>query len=114
MNMIFNLLSVVASPTDAPVDTQSLPIPALCVAGFAVLFLVYVYIMKAINAKKAPETPDTAPIKAAPVSKPAPAGVTLENVEEKDAAVIMAIVANKSGIPIERLSFKSIKLTEDK
>lgn len=33
----------------------------------------------------------------------------LIDVDEKTAAVIMAIVSNESGIPLERLAFKSIK-----
>ena len=37
----------------------------------------------------------------------------LIDTDEKTAAVIMAIVSNKSGIPLNRLSFKSIKLLED-
>ena len=36
--------------------------------------------------------------------------VELIDTEEKEAAVIMAIVSEKSGIPLERLSFKYIKL----
>ena len=39
--------------------------------------------------------------------------VELINTEEKEAAVIMAIVSDKTGIPLERLSFKSIKLVGD-
>ena len=42
------------------------------------------------------------------------AGVQLVGVDEPTAAVIMAIVSNESGIPLNRLSFKSIKITEDK
>ncbi len=41
----------------------------------------------------------------------------LTNCSEKDAALIMAIVADNSGIPLENLRFNSIKLTgeeEDK
>lgn len=58
----------------------------------------------------------------APAPKaPAPAAVTefpgfsqpgyvyLENISEKDAAVVMAITSEKTGIPLERLSFNSIK-----
>lgn len=36
----------------------------------------------------------------------------LHNVDEKTAAVIMAIVSNESGIPLNRLLFKSIKAIE--
>ena len=38
----------------------------------------------------------------------------LVDVSEEEAAVIMAIVSNQSGIPLNRLQFNSIKLTEDK
>ncbi len=40
--------------------------------------------------------------------------IDLVNVSEADAAVIMAIVSHQSGIPLNRLSFKSIKLLEEK
>lgn len=107
------------------IDTANLPLPAICVSALAVVFVIYVYIVKAINSKKAPEAAaapaTTAPV-AAPAAKPAgvpmPAGMTqgeldLVNTDEKTAAVIMAIVSDKSGIPLNRLAFKSIKLMED-
>lgn len=63
-----------------------------------------------------------APAAAAPAPAAAPAvapaalsaGVQLVGVDEPTAAVVMAIVSNESGIPLNRLSFKSIKITEDK
>lgn len=52
---------------------------------------------------------------AAPVAMPASSsGVELVGVDEPTAAVIMAIISNESGIPLEQLNFKSIKITEDK
>lgn len=39
--------------------------------------------------------------------------IDLINVSQEDAAVIMAIVSNTSGIPLNRLVFNSIKLLED-
>ena len=53
------------------------------------------------------------PAAAAPAPAAAP-GVQLVGVDEPTAAVVMAIVSNESGIPLNRLSFKSIKITEDK
>ena len=55
----------------------------------------------------------------APSGVPMPAGMNqgeleLIGTDEKTAAIIMAIVSDKSGIPLNRLSFKSIKLMEDK
>ena len=38
-----------------------------------------------------------------------PLAALLFDVDEKTAAVIMAIVSNESGIPLNRLQFKSIK-----
>ena len=38
-----------------------------------------------------------------------PGYVTLDGVKEQDAAVIMAIISEKTGIPLERLCFRSIK-----
>lgn len=50
---------------------------------------------------------------------PMPSGMNqgeleLVGTDEKTAAIIMAIVSDKSGIPLNRLSFKSIKRMEDK
>ena len=57
---------------------------------------------------KAPEAPDTPAAPATAKRSP----VVLENISEKDAALVMAIVADNSGIPLENLDFKSIKLIE--
>ncbi len=99
------------------------PIPAIVVAVFAILFIIYVYIAKAINAKKKVEELTKAPVasKAPAASSAKPAGpavsagdLELVGTDEKTAAVIMAIVSDKSGIPLNRLQFKSIILMEDK
>ena len=96
----------------------------ICIlAVIAVLIILVSKVIRAIEAvatKKAPATPAaTAPAASAPVGVPMPAGMNqgeleLVNTDEKTAAVIMAIVSDKSGIPLNRLSFKSIKLLEDK
>ncbi len=63
----------------------------------------------------APAAAAPAPAAAPAVAPAAPsAGVQLVGVDEPTAAVVMAIVSNESGIPLNRLSFKSIKITEDK
>lgn len=59
----------------------------------------------------APAAPVTAPATAPAVQ---PVGVELVGVDEPTAAVIMAIISNESGIPLDSLNFKSIKVTEDK
>ncbi|NCC86486.1 MAG: hypothetical protein EOM05_01290 [Clostridia bacterium] len=40
--------------------------------------------------------------------------IDLVRVSPEDAAIIMAIISNQSGIPLNRLIFKSIKLLEEK
>lgn len=118
MNFSMNLLTAVATSADTLASgSAELPLPAITVAAFAVAFILYVYISKAINLKKAPEAPVQTP--AANVSTPAAApavytGPKLIGVEDKEAAVIMAIVSDKTGIPLNRLKFESIKLMEDK
>ncbi len=80
---------------------------------------------KLLTSASAPAAPAAAPAvapSAAPVAAPvaaaapiavAPAmNVKLEGVDDPTAAVIMAIVSNESGIPLERLNFKSIKKVE--
>ena len=62
---------------------------------------------------------------AAPMSTPSAAGgvplppnqsegtIELVNVTEEEAAVVMAVVSHRSGIPLNRLQFNSIKLLEE-
>ncbi len=123
MNFSMNLLTAVATSADTLAsDLAELPpLPALTLVAVMVIAILYAYISKAIRSRKgaAATKENTAVEKEAPVSTPMPAGATqgeleLIGTDEKTAAVIMAIVSNKSGIPLNRLSFKSIKLMEDK
>ena len=74
-------------------------------------------IMQGAAAKKAapapaPAAPAAAPVAAEPVGQPAPgtAGkLKLYDTPDRDAAMIMAIVANKMGKPLNELRFISIK-----
>lgn len=95
---------------------------------FAVLFLMYILISlsgkiiaaiaksgkKENEPAKKPEA--AAPVVAAPASEEifSSGSLKLKNCDEKTAAMIMAIVADDSGIPLEELVFKSIKLVEEK
>ena len=96
---------------------------------FGVLFLMYVLISisgKIIQAitnigKKA--EPAKAPATAAPAVAAAAAAaeeefssgtLKLKDCDEKTAAMIMAIVADDTGIPLSELVFKSIKLVDKK
>lgn len=93
--------------------------------GFMIVFLilgilaVFVKSMGAffdkLNEKKKPQPMPKAVL---PEDKPLPENesegtVELVNVSEEDAAVIMAIVSHQSGIPLNRLRFNSIKLSEE-
>ena len=86
--------------------------------GLILLMIVVIIlgkIMVAATAKKtaaAPAAPAPAAAPAAPAAKPAPgtAGeIKLYDTPDKEAAMIMAIVANKMGKPLNELRFKSIK-----
>ena len=91
---------------------------------FAVLFIIFVCIrafgavVGSFSKKK-----DTAP--AAPTAAPAAAAedsgeefssgsLKLKGCDEKTAAMIMAIVSDNTGIPLNELIFKSISLVEEK
>lgn len=92
--------------------------------GYAVVFLGLVLLMivvmllgKALmGATKKAEQPAAAPVAAEPAAKelaPGSAGeLKLHDVDPKTAAMLMAIVADKLGKPLNELRFTSIK--EDK
>ena len=89
-------------------------------AVIACLILLVSKIIRSIEAAAAKKKPAAAAEAAttAPAGVPMPAGMNqgeleLIGTDEKTAAIIMAIVSDKSGIPLNRLSFKSIKLMED-
>lgn len=74
------------------------------------------YVFSLFTGTKKPATPTgTAPAPSQPKAKATAmrGDVTLVDVDEPTAAVIMALVSHNSGIPLERLDFKSIKLLED-
>lgn len=86
--------------------------------GLVLLMAVVVLMGKAMagtNKKAEVKAPAAAPAPAAPAASAAPpapgsAGeVKLFDVPDKEAAMIMAIVADKMGKPLNELRFKSIK-----
>ena len=87
----------------------------------AVIYSVYAKIRDGKAAKKAPAQSASASSKQTQSASKASAGAAnvssgtldLIDTDEKTAAVIMALVSNKSGIPLNRLSFKSIKKVEE-
>ena len=98
---------------------------AVALLGYAVVFLGLILlmitvmimskIMMALAAKKAAAVPAPAPAAPAP-AKPAPgtAGeLKLYDTDPRDAAMIMAIVADTLGKPLNELRFISIKEVKD-
>ena len=79
------------------------------VAVFAIIVVIYA-IFKKKHAKKPEVVVDTV---SAPVEMPVAPGVAgqvkIHNVEPKTAAMLMAIVAEKTGKPLNELRFISIK-----
>ena len=96
--------------------------PAFALAIIFVLATVYSLYAKIRDSKAAKNVPAAVEDKQdAPVSAPVAVAegmscgeLDLVDTDEKTAAVIMALVSYKSGIPLSRLSFKSIRLMEDK
>ena len=92
---------------------------AVVFVGLAMLMVVTIImgkIMQSAKAKKAVPAP-AAPAPAAPAAAPAPgtAGkLKLYDTPDRDAAMIMAIVANKMGKPLNELRFISIKEVKEK
>ena len=91
----------------------------LILAIIAILILLVSKAIRVIEAKatkKAPAAEASATVIPAAAAVPgmSQGQVELIDTDEKEAAVIMAIVSNKTGIPLERLSFKSIKLIDEK
>ncbi len=97
----------------------------IALLGYAVVFFGLILLMLVVialgkfftkQASKAPAAP-AAPDAPAPVASqeaPGSAGkLKLYNVEPKTAAMLMAIVANKLGKPLNELRFKSIKEVEE-
>lgn len=85
-------------------------------AGLILLMAVVVIMGKAMTAKKAapaagaagPAAPSV-PAKDGPAAPGSAGKIALHDVSDKDAAMIMAIVADKLGKPLNELRFKSIK-----
>ena len=107
----------------AMVDLQIGTAGLVALLGYAVVFVGLIALMVviliegkiAVSKNEKAEAPKAAaPAAAAPAPKPvrAPGSageVKLFNVPDKDAAMLMAIVANKLNKPLNELRFKSIK-----
>lgn len=113
---------------EAMVDLSVGTAALVALLGYLVVFLglvalmCVVYIMgkimtgkkKAKTAAPAAETAAPAPVKTAPPAPGTAGEIKLHTVSDRDAAILMAIVANKLGKPLNELRFKSIKEVSDK
>ena len=102
----------------------------IAVLGYAVVFFGLVLLLAVValmgkimvsrrqKAAAVAETPAPAPAPAEPVRLPEAKGTAgelkLHDVEPRDAALVMAIVAHRLGKPINELRFRSIKEVKDK
>ncbi len=81
--------------------------------GLILLMAVVVIMGKVMVAKKAPQAaapaPAATPAKDGPAAPGSAGQIALHGVADKDAAMLMAIVADKLGKPLNELRFKSIK-----
>ena len=97
----------------------------IVVLGMAVVFFGLILLMfvtqiagKIISSRKKSEAPAAAPAAAAPAVRPAEAPgsagqIKLHNVPDKTAAMLMAIVADKTGKPLNQLRFISLREITD-
>ena len=100
---------------DIPADGD--PIALAIVLGVLLVFVVWVFIdnskkKKAAAAAVAAPAPAETPATVTPTAPGSAGKLKLYNVEPKTAAMIMAIVANKMGKPLNELRFLSIKEVE--
>ena len=91
---------------------------ALAMVVALLVYVAFLALRKRFSAPKAPQVP-AAPVTPEPTSAkpklaPGSAGqIKLHNVEPKTAAMVMAIVADKLGKPLNELRFISIKEVTD-
>lgn len=97
------------------------------ILGICMVFLVLIILMVIIHVmaaviRKMQDRSAPAPAAAAPAAAPAPAAeaargscgdVKLFDVPDRTAAMVMAIVADEMGVPLNELQFISIKEVED-
>lgn len=107
--------------TDALVTSAiGISVVMMILAVIAVIIVILSKIIRAVESgfKGATSTAEIGGTASAPAAKPMPEGmnngeVELVGTDEKTAAVIMAVVSQKTEIPLNRLSFKSIKLLDE-
>ena len=113
--MLISLATMLISPAPAPAPAQGDPVALLMVIALGLVVLAMVLRKRFGKGKPAEPTGEVAaPVSAAPaapeVAAPGTAGkLKLHDVDPKTAAMVMAIVADKLGKPLNELRFISIK-----
>ena len=103
------MLRLLHAVQDIPADGD--PIALAIVLAVLCAFAIWVMVNK--KQKKAAPAPTTEVAEAPKAVAPGSAGqLKLHNVEPKTAAMLMAIVADKTGKPLNELRFISIKEVE--
>ena len=77
--------------------------------GLFLLMCVIILMGKVMTARKAGKVTVAAPVKEGPAAPGSAGEVKLFDVGDREAAMLMAIVADKLGKPLNELRFKSIK-----
>ena len=119
MDVINETAAAATEAVSVTVTEMSLPDSLIMsLIGMVIVFAVLVVLMAfikvmsfAIGNKKGEAAPDSKTPAAVnvPIAAPSSAGVRLNNVPEKNAAIIMAIVADEMKAPLNTLRFHYIK-----
>ena len=111
---------VITFPEALNVSITGIVVVMLILALLAVLVLLLSKVIRAVEGAAKKKAPKEEAVEAVPpatgVALPdsqSAGKLDLVNVDDKTAAVIMAIVSNESGIPLNRLQFNSIKKIEE-
>ena len=107
-----------ASVTLSVADYVFYSIMGICVVFFALILLMYIIKIMTFSPKKAAEAPAEAgadapaPAKDAPLAPGTAGDFKLYDTDPRDAAMVMAIVADELGKPVNELRFVSIREIE--
>ena len=134
MNTTLSIVAAAAATSGKEISIGEAAVTAVfgyCVVFFGLIILMCVLYgtgayfkskdekSQAAAKSAAPSAPaKAAPTAAAPAEKPKAPGsaghIKLHDVPDREAAMIMAIVSDNTGIPLSELVFKSITLVENK
>lgn len=106
------ILAHAAAGAQAPTQPDYIALAMVAVMAIIVVIMVIrkrAALQKSAEMKNMEVTADAQPVKEAPTAPGSAGPVKLYDVEPKTAAMLMAIVADKTGKPLNELRFISIK-----